>query len=190
MDEKRALILIHPGFEELEAAAPIDLLVRAGIEVHLASMTNEKVVRGRNGLAFETTHFFEELNTDELYDAVILPGGPGIQQLRKDPKLCEYLKRHLAAGNILACICAAPLLLLDCGLLPEHYTAHPSTLTELPQPQDKDLVWDGRILTSKGAGTATQFGLALIEALRDATTRRKVADSICWPESDSSKGQL
>lgn len=183
MNKKRALILIHPGFEEMEAAAPIDLLARADVEVSLASTTGDKVVRGRSGLAFETTLFFEELKPGDLYDAIILPGGPGIKALRRHPELCEYLKRHHAAGKFLACICAAPLLLLDSGLLPRHYTAHPSTSAELPQREDQDCVWDGLILTSKGAGTATQFALALIEALQDASTRKKVADSICWPES-------
>lgn len=180
MTQKRALILIHPGFEEMEAAAPIDLLTRADVEVSLASTTREKIVRGRSGLAFETTLLFEELEPGDLYDAIILPGGPGIKELRQHPELCECLKRHHAAGKILACICAAPLLLLDSGLLPGHYTAHPSTSAELPQPENQDYVWDGQILTSKGAGTATQFSLALIEALRDAASCKKIADSICW----------
>lgn len=180
MNKKRALILIHPGFEELEATAPIDLLARADVAVSLASTTRDKVVRGRSGLAFETTLFFEELKPGDLYDAIILPGGPGIKALRREPELCECLKRHHAAGKILACICAGPLLLLDSGLLPQHYTAHPSTSAELPQPQDQDCVWDGLTLTSKGAGTATPFALTLIEALRDAPTRQKVAASICW----------
>ena len=179
----RTLHIIHPGFEEMEAVATIDLLVRAEVEVCLAGTAKETIVRGRNGIALQATQLFKEVRPDDLYDAVILPGGPGVKALRNDSHICELLQRHHAAGKILACICAAPLLLLDAGLLPDHYTAHPSTLSELPHPEKQDYVWHDRILTSKGAGTATQFALALIEALTDRATRTKIARSICWPES-------
>ena len=182
MKNIRALIVLHPGFEEMEAIAAIDLLMRAEIDVTLASTTEEKLVPGRSGLVFQATHLFEAVKSDAPFDAVVLPGGPGIKALRKQADLCELLQKHHAAGKILACICAAPLLLHDAGLLPEHYTAHPSTSSELPKPEDQDYVWEGRILTSKGAGTATQFSLALIEALTDEATRTEVAESICWSD--------
>jgi 4-methyl-5(b-hydroxyethyl)-thiazole monophosphate biosynthesis len=180
MKQHRALIILHPGFEEMEAIAPIDLLRRAEIDVTLASTAEDKIVPGRTGFAFQATHFFEDVQSEPLYDAVVLPGGPGIKSLRQHADLCALLQKHHAADKILACICAAPLLLLDAKLLPKHYTAHPSTRSELPDPEDKDFVWEGRILTSQGAGTATQFSLALIEALTDRATREKVAESICW----------
>lgn len=178
----RAILLLHPGFEEMEAVAPIDLLVRAEVEVRLVSMTADKRVRGRSGIVLQTTHSFDEIETHDLYDAVILPGGPGISSLRKHPALCAFLRKHYSAGKILACICAAPLLLLDAELLPEEYTAHPTTAAELPKLKGQACVWDERILTSRGAGTATEFGLALIEALTDEATSAQIAQSICWPK--------
>lgn len=180
MKEIRALIIMHPGFEEMEAVAPIDLLRRAGINVTLAGTTEENLVAGRGGIAFQTRDSFEKVKAGDLYDLVIVPGGPGIKALRHNTGICEFLGKHNAEGKILACICAAPLLLLDAALLPGHYTAHPSTLSELPNPAEEDYVWDGNILTSKGAGTATQFSLALIEALIGKARRDEIAESICW----------
>lgn len=182
MKDIRVIIILHPGFEEMEAIAPIDLLIRADINICIASTSEEKLVSGRSGFAFQATQLFKKVQDQDLYDAVIVPGGPGIKALRNQPELCEFLRKHQAAGKLIGCICAAPLLLLDTGLLPEHYTAHQSTLSELPNPEKKDCVWEGNILTSRGAGTATQFSLALIEALRDKATRAKIADSICWSE--------
>ncbi|PXA04547.1 DJ-1 family protein [Coraliomargarita sinensis] len=178
----RTLIIIHPGFEEMEAIAPIDLLKRADIEVCLAGTSEEALVSGRGGITIQTTQPFAEVEENEVYDAVVVPGGPGIKALRNQPEICEFLKKHFENEKIVACICAAPLLLLDAGLLPRRYTAHHTTLSELPSPESNDCVWDGNILTSRGAGTATQFGLALIEKLRDKATRTEVAKSICWPE--------
>lgn len=179
MKKKQALIILNSGFEEMETVAPIDLLRRAGVEVTVASMTGERLVRGRNDLVLQATHDFGEACGDNLYDAIILPGGPGIKPLREHPELCALLKKHHAAGKILACICAGPLLLLDSGLLPGRYTAHPSTLAELPHPEEPSCVWDGRILTSKGAGTAAEFGLNLVEALKGRDARSEIAQAIC-----------
>lgn len=181
MKDIRAIIIMHPGFEEMEAIAPIDLLMRADIKVTLASTTEESLVSGRGGIAIQATESFEKVKASDLYDVVILPGGPGIKALRHNAEIGDFLRKHHADGKILACICAAPLLLLDAGLLPGHYTAHHSTSSELPGAEKEDYVWEGNILTSKGAGTATQFSLALIESFLGKAKRAEIAESICWP---------
>lgn len=180
MNTKRALIIIHSGFEEMEAVAPIDLLYRANVDVLTVSLTQERLVQGRNGIELKAKYSLNDFSSEELFDAVILPGGPGIKELRNNSRLCELLQQHHRAEKILACICAAPLLLLDAGILPENYTAYPATSSELPGLSEQDCVWDRGILTSRGAGTATQFGLALVEALTDEATRLDIAHSICW----------
>lgn len=164
----------------MEAVAAIDLLSRAGVEVCLANIGGDSLVAGRSGIRLQTTSQITKIKNGDLYDAVILPGGPGIKQLRGHEMLCELLRQHHNENRILACICAAPLLLLDAGILPVKYTAHPSTLAELPEAQPAACVWDGRILTSQGAGTATQFGLALVQALTNETQASEIAESICW----------
>ena len=74
---KRALILLHPGFEEIEAVTPIDLLSRAGVEVVQASLDDTLLVAGRSGITLQATHRLIDV-ADERFDAIILPGGPGI----------------------------------------------------------------------------------------------------------------
>lgn len=160
----------------------MDLLSRAGIDVYPVSMSDDLLVEGRSGIRIQASEYFKHLAKGILFDAVIVPGGPGIKALRQHPELCDFLKMHHAAGRRLACICAAPLLLKDAGLTPQHYTAHPSTADELPNMLDSTDVRDGTILTSRGAGTATEFGLALVEALAGKSTRARIAESICWPE--------
>lgn len=175
----KAIVLLHEGFEEMEAVAPIDLLRRAEVDVSQVSMTGELLVRGKNGIVLQTECCFHDLPSDSHFDAVILPGGPGIKQLREHVGICALFQAQHSAGRIIACICAAPLLLLDAGLLPGRHTAHPSTSAELPQAEIADCVWDKTVLTSRGAGTATGFALALVEALTNKATRDRIADSIC-----------
>jgi len=177
---QRAVIILHEGFEEMEAVAPIDLLSRAGVELTLARVQAGPFIRGRSGIVLEAPTELDALNEAPLFDAVILPGGPAVKALRKHTDIMQFLRKHHTAGKILAGICAAPLLLLDAGLLPEHYTAHPSAAPELPQADAAACIWHESILTSQGAGTATEFALALVEALTDEETMRQIAGAICW----------
>lgn len=179
----RALILLHPGFEEMEAVAPIDLLVRADVEVVQASTDSTLRVTGRNGITMEATHLLADV-AEQTFDLVMLPGGPGIMQLRNDARITECLRRHHQNKKHIACICAAPLLLLDAGLAGElNYTAHPSTSGELCSARNDSVVIDGNIITSRGAGTATEFALTIVEQLCGIDRMREIAESICWPHS-------
>jgi 4-methyl-5(b-hydroxyethyl)-thiazole monophosphate biosynthesis len=126
-----ALVLLFEGFEEIEAFTPVDLLSRAGITVTLANIDSGESVTGRSGITVQTTQSFETLAAQK-FDCLILPGGPGIAKLRKHPLLCETLREYHQSKRILGCICAAPLLLLDAGILPgPAYTCHPAAEDEL-----------------------------------------------------------
>ena len=177
---KRALVILHPGFEEVEALMPVDLLIRAEIEVMQAAVGGKRLVKGRNGITVQATHHLEDIaNTG--FDLIVLPGGPGINQVRKNRLICELLQRQNAAGKWIGCICAAPLLLLDAGLTKAlRYTCHPAVETELQAAQAEAVVEDGNIITSRGVGTATEFALKLVARLTDEGRAKAVADSICW----------
>jgi 4-methyl-5(b-hydroxyethyl)-thiazole monophosphate biosynthesis len=177
----KALIILHPGFEEMEAVAPIDLLSRAGVEITQAALEDELLVSGRSGISLRASISLDALPSDAVFDAVILPGGPGIQKIRNHRPVCQLLKRHHEAGKILACICAAPLLLLDAGIIEGlRYTAHPSASEELDAMIDQPIVVDQNLITSRGAGTATEFALAIAEAMTGAESAQEIAESICW----------
>ena len=80
-----------------------------------------------------------------------------------------------------AAICAAPVVLHDVGLLAgRRYTAHFSVRHELPDIQaGQRVVADDPLLTSRGAGTALDFGLLLIDKLFSPEKSLEVSRSIC-----------
>ncbi|MFP4157653.1 MAG: DJ-1 family glyoxalase III [Opitutales bacterium] len=182
----KALICLHPGFEELEAVAVIDLLARAGIDVTQAAVGDDLTLAGRNGMTLVAGCLLAEIPEHALYDVVVVPGGPGIQKIRRHPAVCHLLQRHQRAGKLVACICAAPLLLLDAGLIDTdtNYTAFPATSGELPNRLPELVVKDGRLITSQGAGTATEFALAIIECLMGRNKADEIASSICWHHTE------
>ena len=174
------LVILAEGFEEIEATTPIDLLRRAGAEVTVAALPEGIHVTGRNGL---TMHADTPLAGVEKrdFDCLFLPGGPGVKHLRADPRVRAMVLRQHASSRWLAAICAAPAVLHDAGLLAgRRYTAHFSVANELPAILDAErTVVDGIILTSRGAGTALDFGLLLVEKLFSADKAFEISRSIC-----------
>ncbi len=174
------LVILANGFEELEAVAPIDLLRRGEVDVTTASLNENRHATGRSGI---TAHADAALSAvqEKMFDLVFLPGGAGVQHLRADPRVRAIVLRHQAAGRWLAAICAAPTVLHDCGLLAgKRYTAHFSVANELPAILAAErVVTDGRIITSRGAGTAVEFGLHLVALLVSPAKSAEISKAIC-----------
>jgi 4-methyl-5(b-hydroxyethyl)-thiazole monophosphate biosynthesis len=175
------LVPLADGFEEIEAFAPIDLLRRAGVEVTTAALADGIHVTGRSGItAHADTPLAAVLARD--FDLVFLPGGAGVKHLRADARVRDLILKQHAAGRWLAAICAAPVVLHDCGLLTgRRYTAHFSVANELPAILAAErIVTDGKITTSRGAGTAVDFGLHLVGLLTGAEKSADISKAICF----------
>lgn len=160
--------------------APIDLLRRAGADVTVAALGDNIHVTGRTNITMHADTTLTKVET-ALFECVFLPGGPGVKLLRADRRVATLLQRHHAASRWVAAICAAPTVLNDAGLLGgRRYTAHFSVANELKAIlADERVVEDGPVLTSRGAGTAIDFGLFLIEKLFSRERSAEIGRSIC-----------
>jgi 4-methyl-5(b-hydroxyethyl)-thiazole monophosphate biosynthesis len=176
----RVLVLLAPGFEEIETTTPIDLLRRAEAEVIVASTTDQHLVTGRSRITLQADHLLSDVIA-QSFDLLVLPGGPAVFELREKPRVLDLIRRFHFDGILIGAICAAPLLLHDAGILNEdtEYTAHGSTLDELPQLQtDRETIVSANLITSRGAGTAVSFGLALVEKLFGSEKAEEIKASI------------
>ncbi len=175
-----ALVILADGFEEIEAFAPIDLLRRAAVEVTIASLSENRHATGRSGI---TAHADCAVSTvaGKRFDLLFLPGGAGVVNLRADARVRDLVLTHADADRWLAAICAAPVVLHDCGLLSgKRYTAHFSVSHELPAILTAErIVTDGKITTSRGAGTAVEFGLHLVALLTSPAKSAEISKAIC-----------
>ena len=182
MTAKTALVILGKGFEEIEALAPVDLLRRAGVECTTASCEGDRMVQGRSGIRVEADILIKEV-AGRTFGCLVVPGGPGTMALRQDPRVLELVRAHHGEDKLIGAICAAPTVLLDAGVLPGiRYTGHVSILSGLPEIQEQAVVVDGRVLTSRGAGTAVEFGLALVAAMVGQEQADAVAASIHFTE--------
>ena len=161
-------ILLAPGFEEAEALVPADMLRRAKIETATVSITG-KPVPGSHSITVEADISLDKIDLSDA-DMIVLPGGgEGYRNLGAEPAV-EKLVREAAARDIwVAAICAAPTLLGKWGLLDGKqavcYPGMEDGLTGAQARMDQGVVADGRFITGRAAGSAFDFGLALVEAL-------------------------
>ncbi|MAI44245.1 MAG: protease [Puniceicoccaceae bacterium] len=177
--KKEVLIILHPNFEEIEAVTPIDILRRAGLIVHIASTSNDLEVQSKGGIQIKADSLLSD-HEHAIYDALVIPGGPGIFKIRDHSMIQKKIREFHKLKKCIACICAAPLLLLDQGLNQTFaMTCHPSVQAEFPALHPEATVRDKHIITSKGAGTAVPFALAIIEYLLNKEIAQNIADAIC-----------
>ncbi len=181
----RVLVPLAEGCEEIEAVTVIDLLRRAGIEVVSAGLAPGPVTASRGTVLVPDTTL--DAVAGEDFDLIVLPGGgPGAERLAADPRVGELLVRAARAGRAIGAICAAPRVLAAAGLLDgRRATSFPGALDGLTIPgldyREDPVVVDGRLITSRGPGTAMDFALALIEHLAGPEARARVEGPLQRP---------
>jgi 4-methyl-5(b-hydroxyethyl)-thiazole monophosphate biosynthesis len=114
----------------------------------------------------------------QQYDMVVLPGGlPGADHLDADVRIHDLLKEMSATDRYTAAICAAPKVLAGMSLLEgRQATSFPGVLDGYQglEYRTDAVVQDGKIITSRGPGTAMDFALTLIEQLLGKDKREEV----------------
>lgn len=179
------LVTLADGCEELEAVTIIDLLRRADLDVVAASLNGRPVTASRGVTIVPDMSLDEALKRD--YDMVVLPGGgKGADNLEADLRVRALLKKMADSGKFTAAICAAPKVLAAAGLLQDkRATSFPGYLDKMNirgmRYQQDAVVRDGRIITSRGPGTAMDFALELIAVLRGDERRRAVESGLQRP---------
>lgn len=180
---KKVYIFLANGFEEVEALTVVDLLRRAGIEAPTVSIQDGKMVEGTHGIKVEADFLLSEVR-GTMADAIVLPGGiPGTPNLKANETLMEMVLGLHAAGSYICAICAAPTILAGLGLVDgKKATSYPSCEPDMcgADYQKESVVVDGQIVTSRGVGTAIDFGLKIIELLASEKEAKEIAESIVY----------
>ncbi len=173
---KRAVILLAPGYEELEAVAVVDILRRAGIEALIAGLDQGPVPSARDVKIVPDTTL--DAVKDQRFDLIVLPGGlDGTERLAANQAVVEMLRHQLEEGRYIGAICAAPTVLDRHGLSRGcTITCHPICQEAVKQSKlsQERVSQDGLIITSQGPGTALEFALKLVEVLEGSQKMEEV----------------
>lgn len=175
-------ILLAPGFEEMEAVAPCDLLRRAGVEVRFCGLGGSEIV-GSHGITVHAEDSLDTLPFDEM-EMLVLPGGlRGVRNVLADEAALGLLRRAWDAGKYVAAICAGPTVLAQLGIVGKaKAVCYPGMADKMGEAdyQDASVVMDGRLITGRAAGSSLDFGLALVRILRGEEAAEKTAKGIVY----------
>eukprot|EP00898_Chlorokybus_atmophyticus_P007050 jgi/Chlat1/7346/Chrsp59S06954 len=179
-EERRVLVPIADGTEEMEAVIIIDVLRRAGARVTVASVHDSVNIKASRGVKIAADCRVHDC-TEVVFDAIILPGGmPGATHLSESQDLASLLRKQVDAERVYGAICASPAVVLEPqGLLHgRKATCHPAFVGRLADATAAAarVIADGPVLTSRGPGTALEYALAVVERLYGADKAKAVAD--------------
>lgn len=174
-------ILLGTGFEEIEALAPADILRRGGVDVTLTGIGG-MTVTGGHGIAVVCGRAVEDVKLGEG-DMVVIPGGLGGVASVEGSQAAMELIRQAAADETMwvAAICAAPTLLARAGIIGTGDSAvcYPGMEEEMTNVGvsahvDASVVLDDKLITGRAPGSALDFGLVLLEALKGTEAAEQV----------------
>lgn len=182
---KKAYAFLATGFEEVEALAVIDILIRAGVEVTMVSISDDKKVTGSHNISIMADALFADIKDSDA-DLYFLPGGmPGTTNLEAHEELCKLLVDKFNEDRHISAVCAAPSVLGKLGLLKgKKATCYPGFeeylegATVLTSDRSVRVVTDGNVTTSRGMGTSIELGLELSSILSGKEVADKLALAI------------
>lgn len=179
----KVYIFLANGFEEIEGLTVVDLLRRAQIDVEMVSIEESIHVTGSHNISVKADCLFKKAKFDEA-DMLVLPGGmPGTIHLLHHVELVEKIKEFHRAGKMLGAICAAPSVLGACGVLTgKKAVCYPGFEEKLlgAHVEYQPVIQDGNVITSRGMGTAIDFGLKIIEHFSGKKKADEIKESIIY----------
>lgn len=164
----KVLLLFADGFEDVEAIATRDVLIRAGIEVYDAKINDDnQIVVASHKIALAGLKSLKNINVDE-FEAIILPGGMrGVNNLLASSEVERLLKEFNNKHKRVCAICAAPMVLSKAGLLKgKRFTCYPGCEEGLEGIYTgEEVVVTNNIITGRSMYFSIAFGLKIIELL-------------------------
>lgn len=176
-------LFLAEGFEEVEGLTVVDLLRRADMDIKMVSIEESLMVQSSHGVMVKADMKFEDVDFEHA-DMIVLPGGmPGTKHLLEHEGLKQKLLEFHREGKMLGAICAAPMVLGENGILEgKKAVCYPGFEEHLKGAEvgTWEAVQDGNVITSRGLGTAIEFGLTIVSHFKGTEKAEKIRKSIMY----------
>ena len=182
----KVCVFLANGVEEIEALTVVDLCRRAGVEVSMVSITDSKTITSSHQVVISADEMFEDVNFDEVA-MLVLPGGmPGTKNLEAFEPLMKQVEKFHAEGKYISAICAAPSIFGHRGFLNGRnacsFPEFESHLEGAKVSHNRVEVSD-HIITSRGMGTAIEFGLAIVARMKGQDVADELKKKIVYEQN-------
>ena len=169
-------LLVFPKITQLDMTGPYEVLARMpNTKVHLVARSLDPVTTDRGMQIVPTTTY---AGCPPL-DVVMVPGGPGQQDLMEDEAALSFLRKQAAQAKYVTSVCTGSLVLGAAGLLKgKRATCHWNALEHLTLlgaiPVSEKVVVDGNIVTGAGVTSGIDFALKLAAILEGEEVAREI----------------
>jgi cyclohexyl-isocyanide hydratase len=173
---RRIGMLIFPRLTQLDMTGPYEVLARLpDTQVDLVAKTMDPVTTDR-GMQIVPTVTYE---TCPPLDIVMVPGGPGQQDLMEDEAALSFLRKKAAGAKYVTSVCTGSLVLAAAGLLKgKRATCHWAAIDHLALlgavPTKERVVVDGNVVTGAGVASGIDFALTLASILEGEAVAREI----------------
>lgn len=173
---RRIGMLIFPRMTQLDLTGPYEVLARLpDTAVDLVARTLDPVKTDR-GLQIVPTVTFADCPP---LDVIMVPGGPGQQDLMENETVLEFLRKQAASAKYITSVCTGSLVLGAAGLLKgRRATCHWAAIDHLKLlgaiPVRERVVADGNIVTGAGVASGIDFALKLAAILEGEQVAREI----------------
>jgi protease I len=178
----KAVVLTADKFEDMEVFFPVFRLLEQGWQADIAA-PDFKEIGGEHGYILKPDKVIGEIDPDE-YDLLIIPGGSprgAPATVRKITKAQEIARSFFAKNKPVASICHGPWTLASAGLVKgRHLTSfwHDGVPEDIKKAggiwEDKEVVVDGNLVTSRWPMDLPAFMRELIKMVRQVENSRPV----------------
>ena len=173
---RRIGMLIFPRLTQLDMTGPYEVLARLpDTKVELLARTLTPVTTDRGMQIVPTTTYAD----CPPLDVVMVPGGPGQQDLMEDEEALSFLCKQAAGAKFVTSVCTGSLVLGAAGLLKgKRATCHWAAIDHLKLlgaiPVSEKVVIDGNVVTGAGVTSGIDFALALAAILESEQVAREI----------------
>jgi len=174
MPQRLIGMLLFPRMTQLDLTGPYEVLARLpNTTVHLVAHSLDPVKTDRGMMIVPTMTYAE----CPPLDVVMVPGGPGQQDLMEDAVVLGFLRRQAEQARYVTSVCTGSLVLGAAGLLRgKRATCHWAAIEHLALlgaiPVAERVVVDGNIVTGAGVTSGIEFALKFAAILEGEEVAR------------------
>jgi protease I len=170
---KRVAVLVENFYEDLELWYPVLRFREEGAQVSLVGPRIEKFT-SKNGYPAQADVAIDKANAKD-YDAVIVPGGYAPDHMRRTPAMVEFVRKAHENGAVVGAICHGGWMLASADIvrgrrLTGFFSIKDDLVNAGARYEDREVVRDGNLVTSRVPADLPAFCRTLIEALVEAKT--------------------
>lgn len=167
---KKVIVLLEKMVEDSEFLYPYLRMKEEGFDVVSVAPEN-KVYQGKGGMSLKPDKAFAEVK-NEMFDAVVVPGGYAPDLWRRDADIVAFVRDHFQKGKIVASICHGPWLLISAGIVKDRkvtgfFAIKDDLLNAGARYQAQDWVEDENLLSSTNPQTMLPMIKRLVEMLKE-----------------------